>query len=257
MTDADTSTPAPADSSSSIVDDTSPSYLFEAAHWTYCLLIGSHGSPSEIARRRFNRRQILGLRYALAPLESLIRLALFIMAIVIAKRPVAPMTFQSGRDGPTTLRTETPPRKSTPINLDDPSTWPARFRLWIVTKTEQAEDTGFTAGRGSRKAATRWTDDQPWLRSSWPLARRAEAILRVFNDPNAAARRAARGLEAGIGPFVFEQTETPLQAKRRRSRSKAFGSPCRLVTERARRRCSELAASFWPPGFFETSPNTS
>jgi hypothetical protein len=67
-----------------------------------------------------------------------------------------------------------------------------------------------------RRAKTQVRKRAPAKRffDSWPLAERYEALLRVYNDPSAAARRLARRLYAepyralGIMP-----TETPLAAE--------------------------------------------
>ena len=81
-------------------------------------------------------------------------------------------------------------------------------------------DTSPARGGGKRNRLSReerWCAEhrpRPKFRSAWPLAERYEALLRVFNDPQAYARRLARRLHAAPHR-VRELLHAPPEAEHR------------------------------------------
>jgi hypothetical protein len=108
-------------------------------------------------------------------------------------RPQAPVLASAGAGGPSAPkesvfvfregRTPPPPRGLSPSKAG-------------ATALRHAQ--GSSRGKRLLRQDRLWVHHQPALafRSAWPLAERYEALLRVFNDPAAYARRLARRLHA-------------------------------------------------------------
>jgi hypothetical protein len=79
-------------------------------------------------------------------------------------------------------------RKLMRFEAEHPELWRVSFRCFADAPSRATPTARFS--RRDRRARS------PKLRSAWPLAERYEALLRVFNDPSACARRLARRLHA-------------------------------------------------------------
>jgi len=117
-------------------------------------------------------------------------------------------------------------RRTMEFSADAPETWRVGFRCFI------SEDRRLPAGK-MVKAKCRLEAGGPGFNSAWPLAERAEALLRVFNDPLPYARRLARRLHAKpqrARALMRYEAETPSLVARSRS-ARSASRPAR----RARR----------------------
>jgi hypothetical protein len=79
-------------------------------------------------------------------------------------------------------------RKLMRFEAEHPELWRVSFRCFA--------DAPRRAAPTARRARQSQNTQTQKLRSAWPLAERYEALLRVFNDPSACARRLARRLHA-------------------------------------------------------------
>jgi hypothetical protein len=79
-------------------------------------------------------------------------------------------------------------RKLMGFEAEHPELWRVSFRCFADAPRRSTPTARFS--RRDQRAQTQK------LRSAWPLAERYEALLRVFNDPSAYARRLARRLHA-------------------------------------------------------------
>lgn len=91
-----------------------------------------------------------------------------------------------------------------------------------VTPSVACGDTSPANGGGKRLSREeRCSQPKPRFRSAWPLAERYEALLRIFNDPAAYARRLARQLHA-TPHRVRELLRTPPDTQHRIDRFDAL-----------------------------------
>lgn len=144
-------------------------------------LFALFGDPSAIAARhtivRAHWRQLAQwLRHG----ETLMRLLLAVEAAALPKPNArAPLL------NPRRARA----KKLVGFEADAPETWRVNFRVFTHDRVRRRR----APGVGGRK-------DDPFdaarFHSAWPLAERAEALLRVFNDPAPYAARLSRRLHA-------------------------------------------------------------
>ena len=171
-----------------------PRSLWEAAHALIVMIFNLFGAPEAIAAlhtlQRKERSLILDwLRAG----EAMVRHLLLIEA---SHYPRVAMRTRA-------KRTHKRERKLMSFEDDQPETWRVSFRCFVSSPAcggGGAEGVG-GGGRPHRHRALR-ADTSParggriQLYSAWPLAERAEAMLRAFNDPEPYARRLARRLHA-------------------------------------------------------------
>ncbi|MEZ5995561.1 MAG: hypothetical protein R3C25_07375 [Hyphomonadaceae bacterium] len=174
-----------------------PPLLWAAARALLSTLFTLFGEPAQIAAQHTHgpgERSLL-LKWLRAG-EALMRHLLLIEAAHYAKPNTRPL-----------LRA---PRKRTrrlmSFEADKPEAWRVSFRV-LLDRPAQARNSGANRGlslskaggrkrlsREERWCAERWA--KPQFFSAWPLAERAEAMLRAFNNPEPFARRLARRLHA-------------------------------------------------------------
>lgn len=161
------------------------------------LLHALFGDPSQIAAKHtltLKAHQLLAswLRAG----EAMMRRLLLIEAAAHAKPNTRPL-----------LRA---PRKRTRKTMhffpETPEQWRVSFRCFgPAPRHTQARAASASVGASLSKPKRRLSREERWcaehqpkprFRSAWPLAERYEALLRVFNDPAAYARRLARRLHA-------------------------------------------------------------
>jgi len=153
------------------------------------------GAPAEIAAMQgFTARTHALLASWLRCAEALMRRLLLIEASAYPKPNTRPL-----------LRPARPrPRKEIIFTADQPEKWRVGFRCFSSPALRPARRSRAPAAEAP-KARRRISREDRWcaenfkpvrFRSSWPLAYRYEALIRVFNDPAAYARRLARRLHA-------------------------------------------------------------
>ena len=92
-------------------------------------------------------------------------------------------------------------RKLMHFTAEAPEQWRVNFRCFYgpsASRRHAPEPAGETPAVHNKRLSReeRCSQPKPRFRSAWPLAERYEALLRVFNDPAAYARRLARQLHA-------------------------------------------------------------
>ncbi len=179
-----------------------PPILWAAARALISTIFALFGEPSAIAAlhtHRQSERRLL-LKWLRAG-EALMRHLLLIEAAHYAKPNTRPL-----------LRA---PRKRTrrlmTFEAANPEDWRVSFRCLLdrpalrqaqgsrATNTDRGLSLSKAGGRKRPSREERWCSDhwpKPKFYSAWPLAERAEAMLRAFNNPEPYARRLARRLHA-------------------------------------------------------------
>jgi hypothetical protein len=170
---------------------TAPLPLWRVAEAFMHILHALFGAPADIAARhtlRFEAHKLMAswLRAG----EALMRRLLLIEAAAHAKPNTRPLLRAPRK------RT----RKPMTCTPDAPEQWRVSFRCFF------ASTRGLSLSKAKRPA--------PRFRSAWPLAERYEALLRVFNNPAAYARRLARRLHA-TPHRVCELFRAPSEAEHR------------------------------------------
>lgn len=175
-------------------DRRAPLALWRVAEAFMHILHALFGDPSQIAAKHtltLKAHQLMAswLRAG----EAMMRRLLLIEAAAYAKPNTRPLLRASRK------RT----RKLMHFTPDAPEHWRVSFlcfsseRRLPAGKQRCRQDAGAPKGRLSRE--DRWCSEywpKPRFRSAWRLAHRYEALLRVFNDPDAYARRLSRQLHA-------------------------------------------------------------
>jgi hypothetical protein len=157
--------------------------------------------------------------------EAMMRRLLMIEAQAFAKPNTRPL-----------LRpTRTRVRKAMSFEADQPETWRVSFRCFSSSLARGGSVTaglepGVTKGKVRRKRVSRedrWSYENftpAKFHNAWPLAKRYEALLRVFNDPAPYARRLSRRLHATPHRAV-ELRQAPPEAEHRIERFHEFTDP--------------------------------
>lgn len=157
------------------------------------LLFALFGAPEEIAARHTLARAHWALLAKwLRAGEALMRQLLLIEAAQLPKPNARPILWPKHA------------RKRRPVcfGADAPETWRVSFRALLPDRRRLAGGDAGSPGKARRPRLSRearWScaDFRPQsFHSAWPLAERAEALLRVFNDPLPYAKRLARRLFA-------------------------------------------------------------
>jgi hypothetical protein len=173
---------------------TAPLPLWRVAEAFMHILHALFGAPADIAARhtlRFEAHKLMAswLRAG----EAMMRRLLLIEAAAHAKPNTRPL-LRAPRNRTRKLTTFTP---------DAPEQWRVSFRCFASPMLRQPRiqsgDDAQSDAAGSVSVSLSLSKAKrpaPRLRSAWPLAERYEALLRVFNNPDAYARRLARRLHA-------------------------------------------------------------
>lgn len=179
------------------LDRTAPLTLWRAAGAFMHILHALFGAPEHVAAKHtllLKAHQLMAswLRCG----EAMMRRLLLIEAAAFAKPNTRPLLREPRK------RT----RKLMGFSPDKPEEWRVSFRCMERPRPRVPDNGAFSRARTPalhrRRRLTReerWCSDhwpRPKFRSAWPLAERYEALLRVFNDPIAYARRLARRLHA-------------------------------------------------------------
>ena len=178
-----------------------PPILWAAARALISTIFALFGEPSAIAAQHTHRKseRTLLLKWLRAG-EALMRHLLLIEAAHYAKPNTRPLLRTSRK------RT----RRLTTFEADKPEAWRVSFRCLKSPALRQAQgarnantDRGLSLSKtGKRKRLSReerWCADyrpKPKFYNAWPVAERAEALLRAFNNPAPHARRLAARLHA-------------------------------------------------------------
>jgi hypothetical protein len=174
------------------------------------VLFDLFGAPEVIAARHTLRRSEWAmLAKWLRAGEAMMRQLLLVEASHCAKPNTPPLLRKQRARA----------RKLVGFDADTPENWRVCLRLSLPGRSAKREEPGSI---GQQAASDEWTPDRRVLthagpgnggisredrwcaekvrreifHSAWPLAERAEALLRVFNDPLPFARRLARKLYA-------------------------------------------------------------
>jgi hypothetical protein len=181
-----------------------PPLLWAAARALIVTLFNLFGDPSAIAAQHtHNQRERSLLLPWLRAGEALLRHLLLIEASHYPRPNTRPL-----------LREPRPrARRVMSFWAEKPEEWRVSFRVLLdrpalrhapgsqVSNTERGQSLSKAGGprkkrlsREERWCFTHWP--APKFYSAWPLAERAEALLRAFNNPEAYAKRLARRLHA-------------------------------------------------------------
>jgi hypothetical protein len=172
-----------------------PPILWAAARALITTIFALFGEPSAIAAQHTHREheRALLLKWLRAG-EALMRHLLLIEAAHYAKPNTRPLLRAPGK------RT----RRLMTFEADKPEDWRVSFRCLLDRPAlRQAQgsrrantDRGLSLSKAGRRTrlsrVERWWAEhrpRPKFYSAWPLAERAEAMLRAFNDPEPYARR--------------------------------------------------------------------
>ena len=178
-----------------------PPILWAAARALITTIFALFGAPSHIAWQHTHRQseRTLLLKWLRAG-EAIMRHLLLIEAAHYARPNTRPLLRASRKRV----------RRMVSFEADKPETWRASFRclerrrLAGNRQSRRVSAAGEGAGApGKRKPRLsreeRWCAEywpKPKFYSAWPLAKRAEAMLRAFNNPEPYARRLAARLHA-------------------------------------------------------------
>lgn len=173
-----------------------PPILWAAARALITTIFALFGEPSAIAAQHTHRqseRRLL-LKWLRAG-EALMRHLLLIEAAHHAKPNTRPL-LNARRERTRRLMT---------FEAANPEDWRVSFRCFstLPGRSAKREEPGPRGQRAPSKPRLsreeRWCSDhwpRPKFYNAWPLAERAEALLRAFNNPEPYARRLAARLHA-------------------------------------------------------------
>lgn len=174
-----------------------PPILWAAARALISTIFALFGEPSYIAWQHTHRKaeRTLLLKWLRAG-EALMRHLLLIEAAHYAKPNTRPLLRASRK------RT----RRMMTFEADKPEAWRVSFRVLHLPprrggSVERSETKGDVVGARAPSDAFGVSSparggDKKRFYSAWPLAERAEALLRAFNNPEPYARRLAARLHA-------------------------------------------------------------
>ena len=154
------------------------------------------GAPEDVAfRHALTRGPYLLLLSWIRVGEALLRRLLLIEAAALPKPNTRPILWPARKKRA---------RRMMEFFDDKPEDWRVSFRIM---------ERGRPRPREWLRASRARTPALPNLKSVWPLAERYEALLRVFNDPTAYAKRLAKHLYAkavkALLSFIREPREAP------------------------------------------------
>ena len=157
---------------------TAPPALWRIARAFICVLHDLFGGPSDIARAHSLPHIAYKLLLSWIQVgEAMMRRLIAIEAAAYPKPNMRPLLHPSRKRA----------RRMMEFWPETPDDWRVSFRCFTDTRSTRA--------RAPRKPPQRFPG-APIFHSAWPLAERYEALIRVFNNPLAAARRLAARLHA-------------------------------------------------------------
>lgn len=177
-----------------------PPLLWSAARALIATIFALFGDPSHIAWQHTHRKsERARLLKWLRAGEALMRHLLLIEASHIARANTRPLLHANK------LLRRPRVRRLMAFEADKPEAWRVSFRCFsgigsrcsVIGKPNRSptpDNRTPILDRRDRWHQARWPKQT--FHSAWPLAERAEAMLRAFNDPHAYARRLARHLHA-------------------------------------------------------------
>jgi hypothetical protein len=189
---------------------TAPLALWRVAQAFLGALHALFGAPEDVAARDTIRAEAHGrIASWLRCAEALLRRLLLIEAAAVARPNTRPLLLRAQRKRAPKLMSFSP---------EAPEAWRVSFRVFATERRLPA---------GKRRCRRHAGGPTP-LRSTWPLAERYEALLRVFNDPTAYARRMSRRLYATPHRLV-EALRAPPEARDRVDRFALFERKARRL----------------------------
>ncbi len=174
-----------------------PPILWAAARALITTIFALFGEPARIAAQHTHRQseRTLLLKWLRAG-EALMRHLLLIEAAAYARPNTRPLLPRASRKRARRLMTFEP---------DKPEAWRVSFRALHLPprrggSVERSETKGDVSARAPSDAfgvsSPARGGNKKRFYSAWPLAERAEALLRAFNDPEPYAKRLAARLHA-------------------------------------------------------------
>jgi hypothetical protein len=193
---------------------TAPLALWRVAEAFLGVLNALFGAPEQVAARHtLTAKAHAHLASWLRAGEAMLRRLLLTEAAAFPKPNTRPL-----------LR---PPRqrvrKLREFSADAPDAWRVSFRIFHLPPRR-----GGSAEPRGGEAKGEVAREENRFRAAWPLAERYEALIRVFNDPAAYARRLARRLHA-TPHRLGEILRAPPEATHRIDRFEALGDQARAV----------------------------
>lgn len=205
---------------------TAPLALWRVAQAFIQALHALFGAPERVASLHTITAQKHGVLASwLRAGEAMMRRLLLIEASAYPKPNTRPLLHER----------HTRVRKLMTFSPDAPEQWRVSFR--IMDRRRPRRPTPVHAGKAPAVHKRRLSREERWcaeyrprpkFRSAWPLAERYEALLRVFNDPTAYARRLARRLHA-TPHRLREMLRAPPEAAHRVDRFGELGERARSV----------------------------
>ena len=167
-----------------------PPILWAAARALICTIFALFGEPSYIAWQHTHRQsqRTLLLKWLRAG-EALMRHLLLIEAAAYAKPNTRPLLRER----------RARVRRLVTFEADKPEAWRVSFRCFASVTRGPRKPRSPSPRRPRLSREERWCAEywpKPKFYSAWPLALRAEAMLRAFNNPESCARRLAARLHA-------------------------------------------------------------
>jgi len=183
-----------------------PIALWRVAESFLHILHNLFGAPEDVAVRHTLMRGPYALMLSWIQVgEALLRRLLLIEAAALPEPNTRPILWQKRQ------------RKRRVMEFfdDKPEDWRVSFRCIQSCTLRQAQRDA-VSGEAKRNSVTLSLSkgDAARFHSTWPLAERYEALIRVFNDPTAYAKRLAKRLYAR-GVAVSALLRAPPQAKHR------------------------------------------
>lgn len=177
-----------------------PAMLWAAARLLITTIFSLFGDPAQIATQHTHRKdeRALLLKWLRAG-EALLRHLLLIEAAHYPRPNTRPLLHANKLSGRARVR------RLMSFFPDKPDDWRVSFRcLAPMDRRLPAGKVAQTASSAQNETKRRLeaggpserTHVAPKFSSAWPLAERAEALLRAFNNPESYAKRLARRLHA-------------------------------------------------------------
>jgi hypothetical protein len=167
-----------------------PPALWQIAHGFIVTFFGMFGTPEQIAEKHTLTAKPYKLLLSwLRAGEALMRRLLLIEAAHYDKPNVRPLLREKRARA----------RKAMSFYVDQPAAWRVSFRAFVSERRAPRKPRAKRPRKPRLSREERWCSEywpRPTFHSAWPLAERAEALLRVFNNPEPYAKRLARRLHA-------------------------------------------------------------
>jgi hypothetical protein len=167
-----------------------PPALWQIAHGFIVTFCGMFGTPEQIAEKHTLTAKPYKLLLSwLRAGEALMRRLLLIEASHYDKPNIRPLLREQRARA----------RKAMSFYADQPEAWRVSFRAFVCERRGPRKPRAERPRKPRLSREERWCAEywpRPIFHSAWPLAERAEALLRAFNNPEPYAKRLARRLHA-------------------------------------------------------------